>query len=204
MSVKHNTSVVLFYVRGCVEYQALQLALEAAKQGIVLLEHDNGTLPLSKTKIKNLAVIRPNANATAVVISNYAGIPCHYSSPLQGLQNYISSVNARSCSDVKCSNQNLFAAVIKVATSADAVVLVANCARMLAHFRSRLLRAVQVSASSGAFTAAHKRGRSETSAASLICGSFQSRILQRHGAILIFSSQVRRLISITDAQVIKE
>ncbi|CAJ2678136.1 unnamed protein product [Trifolium pratense] len=102
-----------------------QLALEAAKQGIVLLENNKGTLPLSKTEIKNLAVIGPNANATTVMISNYAGIPCRYSSPLQGLQKYISSVTyARGCSDVKCGNQNLFAAAVKAAASADAVVLV--------------------------------------------------------------------------------
>jgi xylan 1,4-beta-xylosidase len=102
-----------------------QLALEAAKQGIVLLENNKGALPLSKTKIKTLAVIGPNANATTVMISNYAGIPCRYSSPLQGLQKYISSVTyAHGCSDVKCSNQNLFAAAVKAAASADTVVLV--------------------------------------------------------------------------------
>lgn len=36
-----------------------QLALEAARQGMVLLKND-GTLPLSATKIKNLAVVGPN------------------------------------------------------------------------------------------------------------------------------------------------
>ncbi|XP_020221972.1 probable beta-D-xylosidase 5 [Cajanus cajan] len=101
-----------------------QLALDAAKQGIVLLEN-NGALPLSQTNIKKLAVIGPNANATTVMISNYAGIPCRYTSPLQGLQKYVSSVNyAPGCSNVKCGNQSLIAAAVKAAASADAVVLV--------------------------------------------------------------------------------
>lgn len=101
-----------------------QLALEAAREGIVLLDN-NGVLPLSKTKIKKLAVIGPNANATTVMISNYAGIPCRYTSPLQALQKYISSVTyARGCSDVKCGSQSLFAEATKAAASADAVVLV--------------------------------------------------------------------------------
>lgn len=101
-----------------------QLAEDAAKQGIVLLEN-SGALPLSKTKIQKLAVIGPNANATTVMISNYAGIPCRYASPLQGLKKYISSVSyAPGCSNVKCGNQNLIAAATKVAATADAVVVV--------------------------------------------------------------------------------
>ncbi|KAL1296133.1 hypothetical protein HN51_056881 [Arachis hypogaea] len=101
-----------------------QLALDAAKQGIVLLEN-SGSLPLSKTKIKKLAVIGPNANATTVMISNYAGIPCRYTSPLQGLEKYISSVSyAPGCSNVKCSTQSLFGAATKAASGADAVVVV--------------------------------------------------------------------------------
>ncbi|KAG4984389.1 hypothetical protein JHK87_029138 [Glycine soja] len=103
-----------------------QLALDAAKQGIVLLENNNnGTFALSQTNIKKMAVIGPNANATTVMISNYAGIPCRYTSPLQGLQKYTSSVNyAPGCSNVKCGNQSLIASAVKAAASADAVVLV--------------------------------------------------------------------------------
>ncbi|XVE49324.1 hypothetical protein DITRI_Ditri01bG0073600 [Diplodiscus trichospermus] len=100
------------------------LALDAAKQGIVLLDN-NGALPLSKTITKNLAVIGPNANATTVMISNYAGIPCRYTSPLQGLQKYVSMVTYEAgCSDVKCSNQTLIQPAVQAAAKADAVVVV--------------------------------------------------------------------------------
>ncbi|ESQ47931.1 hypothetical protein EUTSA_v10022061mg [Eutrema salsugineum] len=101
------------------------LALEAAKQGIVLLEN-RGDLPLSKTAVKKLAVIGPNANATKVMISNYAGVPCKYTSPLQGMQKYVPKgvVYQPGCKDVKCGDQTLIAAAIKAASEADVTVLV--------------------------------------------------------------------------------
>ncbi|KAK9183904.1 hypothetical protein WN943_024249 [Citrus x changshan-huyou] len=51
------------------------LALDAAKQGIVSLDN-KGALPLSSNNTKNLAVIGSNANATNVMISNYASKTC--------------------------------------------------------------------------------------------------------------------------------
>ena len=50
-----------------------ELAREAARQGIVLLKNSAGSLPLSSTAIKNLAVIGPNANVTKTMIGNYEG-----------------------------------------------------------------------------------------------------------------------------------
>ncbi|KAJ0011446.1 hypothetical protein Pint_33822 [Pistacia integerrima] len=107
----------------CTEDHQL-LALDAAKQGIVLLDN-NGALPLSSNTTKNLAIIGPNANATMVMISNYAGKPCGYTSPLQGLQKYVSSVTYEpGCSSVKCSDASLIERAAKAAATADAVVVV--------------------------------------------------------------------------------
>lgn len=50
-----------------------ELAVEAARQGIVLLKNAGGSLPLSTTAIKSLAVIGPNANVTKTMIGNYEG-----------------------------------------------------------------------------------------------------------------------------------
>ncbi|KAF5743981.1 Glycosyl hydrolase family protein [Tripterygium wilfordii] len=101
-----------------------ELALDAARQGIVLLDN-NGALPLSKNGTKNLAVIGPNANVTRTMISNYAGIPCRYTTPLQGLQKYVASVTYEAgCGSVKCSDETLIGAAAKAATVADAVVVV--------------------------------------------------------------------------------
>ncbi|KAL7002903.1 putative beta-D-xylosidase 5 [Sarracenia purpurea var. burkii] len=101
------------------------LAVEAAKQGIVLLDNGGALLPLSTNTTKNLAVIGPNGNATQVMISNYAGVPCHYTSPLQGLQKYVQTVTYETgCEDVGCGSNDRIAAAVKVAATADAVVVV--------------------------------------------------------------------------------
>ena len=50
-----------------------ELARETARQGIVLLKNSPGSLPFDPKTIKSLAVIGPNANATKVMIGNYAG-----------------------------------------------------------------------------------------------------------------------------------
>ncbi|KAE8692705.1 Beta-D-xylosidase 4 [Hibiscus syriacus] len=48
-----------------------ELALEAVRQGIMLLKNRAGSLPLFPTAIKTLAVIGPNANVTKTMIGNY-------------------------------------------------------------------------------------------------------------------------------------
>ena len=50
-----------------------ELALEAARQGIVLIKNTDA-LPLAANNIKSLAVIGPNADATETMIGNYAGM----------------------------------------------------------------------------------------------------------------------------------
>lgn len=51
------------------------LALEAARQGIVLLKNhgDGPTLPLSRIRHRTVAVIGPNSDVTVTMIGNYAG-----------------------------------------------------------------------------------------------------------------------------------
>lgn len=50
-----------------------ELALEAARQGIVLLKNHRHLLPLSTNNHRTIAVIGPNSNATVTMIGNYAG-----------------------------------------------------------------------------------------------------------------------------------
>lgn len=51
----------------------IELAAEAAREGIVLLKNDHNTLPLNSAKVKTVAVVGPHANATSAMIGNYAG-----------------------------------------------------------------------------------------------------------------------------------
>ncbi|KAL7594284.1 hypothetical protein Lser_V15G30097 [Lactuca serriola] len=100
-----------------------ELAREAARQGIVLLKNTPGSLPLMSTSIKSLAVIGPNANATETMIGNYAGVPCQYTTPLQGLSESVKTIYEPGCVNVTCLIVRI-AEAKKVAAEADAVVLV--------------------------------------------------------------------------------
>lgn len=104
--------------------QNQELSVEAARQGIVLLEND-GTLPISPNSTKSLLVVGPNANATQVMVSNYAGIPCKYTSPLQGMAEYFpQTAYEKGCVDVGCGNGSQIEQAAKAAANADLVVIV--------------------------------------------------------------------------------
>lgn len=51
-----------------------ELALEAARQGIVLLKNDKGFLPLKKNEIGHLALIGPAINDTSILGGDYTGL----------------------------------------------------------------------------------------------------------------------------------
>eukprot|EP00250_Pteridium_aquilinum_P015742 c22737_g1_i1 orf=367-2805(-) len=101
-----------------------QLALEAARQGLVLLKNEARTLPLFAGHINKLAVIGPNANAsTDALLGNYAGPPCATVTPIQGLQKYVDVVYEPGCIDVACVSDSLVQAATEIALLADAVIL---------------------------------------------------------------------------------
>lgn len=50
-----------------------ELALQAARQGIVLLQNKGNALPLSPTRHRTVGVIGPNSDVTVTMIGNYAG-----------------------------------------------------------------------------------------------------------------------------------
>jgi len=66
-----------------------ELALEAARQSIVLLKNQNSILPLSKD-LRSIAVIGPNADAPDVLKANYSGTPPFTVTPLEGIRQAVS------------------------------------------------------------------------------------------------------------------
>ncbi|ERM94189.1 hypothetical protein AMTRI_Chr04g251510 [Amborella trichopoda] len=101
------------------------LALQAAREGIVLLKNSPKVLPLSKNAIKSFAVIGPNANNPQTLLGNYAGPPCNILSPLQALQRYVKHTQfAHGCDLVACTSEALIDEAVNVARAADHVVLV--------------------------------------------------------------------------------
>ncbi|KAJ4727786.1 Beta-D-xylosidase [Melia azedarach] len=101
-----------------------ELALEAARQGIVLLKNHGPSLPLSHIHHRTVAVIGPNSDVTVTMIGNYAGIACGYTTPLQGIGKYARTIHQQGCKDVACADDTLFSAAIDASRQADATVLV--------------------------------------------------------------------------------
>ncbi len=62
-----------------------ELALDAAHRSAVLLKND-GLLPIDKTKIKNIAVIGPNAYSTKALCGNYNGDSDEWVTNLEGIR----------------------------------------------------------------------------------------------------------------------
>ncbi|PON61597.1 Glycoside hydrolase [Parasponia andersonii] len=107
------------------EHQAL--ALEAARNGIVLLKNSAKLLPLPKSsKVAiSLAVIGPNADSPKTLLGNYFGPPCKSVTPLQGLRSYVkkNTLYHPGCNAVNCTSVDIEKAV-GVAKRANYVVLV--------------------------------------------------------------------------------
>lgn len=101
------------------------LALEAARNGIVLLKNSPTILPLTKTKTSSIAVIGPNANTTQTLLGNYEGVACKNITVLQALQSYVKNTYYHpGCVDsVNCTSIAIDEAV-GIAKTVDYVIMV--------------------------------------------------------------------------------
>ncbi|XWS65760.1 hypothetical protein CRYUN_Cryun05aG0141100 [Craigia yunnanensis] len=102
----------------------IELAAEAAREGIVLLKNIESSLPWKPDESKTLAVIGPLANATRDMIGNYEGTPCRYVSPLQGFSAFGKVIHEEGCEGIKCPTDKLIFPATQVAKRADATILV--------------------------------------------------------------------------------
>ena len=117
------------------------LALEAARESIVLLKNENNLLPLDRTKLKTLAVIGPNA--ATVHLGGYSDNPGRGVSVLQGVKDKagagINVVYAEGCKITReggnwfgdtaqpsdeAEDRKLIAAAVETAKLADVALLV--------------------------------------------------------------------------------
>jgi len=67
-----------------------ELALQIARESIVLLKNEDDLLPLSK-EIDSIAVIGPNADDLQILLGNYHGTPVTAVTPLEGIRRKVSS-----------------------------------------------------------------------------------------------------------------
>lgn len=100
-----------------------QLALDAARQGIVLLKNNNNTLPLAASNVHTVAVVGPNGNATTVMQGNYQGVAPYLISPTAGISKYATATYTKGC-DINSKDTSGIPAAVSAAAHADAVVVV--------------------------------------------------------------------------------
>ncbi|KAI6694996.1 hypothetical protein NL676_022706 [Syzygium grande] len=103
------------------------LALEAARQGIVLLKNEINFLPLREDVVSSLAVIGPHASNISNMLGTYTGIPCRPKSLLEELQKYVQmAFHAAGCQNIPCNASDKFPEAILAAKKADYVIVVAG------------------------------------------------------------------------------
>ncbi|CAA2989404.1 probable beta-D-xylosidase 2 [Olea europaea subsp. europaea] len=116
----------------------LELALEAARLGIVLIINHGPSLPLSPRRQHIVAVIGPNSDVIVTMIGNYAGVACVYTTPLQGIGRYTRTIHQQGRANVACANEALFGGAVDTAHQVDATVLVMGLDQSIeAEFRDR-------------------------------------------------------------------
>ena len=117
-----------------------ELALQAARESMVLLKNDNATLPFNTQTINKLAVIGPNANRT--ILGGYSHTPKNEVSPLAGIKDIAQGLTITYAEGVRLtdegnwfsedvatklaspeSNRERIKEAVAAAAGADAVVL---------------------------------------------------------------------------------
>ncbi|BBE16158.1 beta-glucosidase [Aquipluma nitroreducens] len=106
----------------------IDLALQAAREGIVLLKNNKSILPLKKN-MGSIAVIGPNADAPMNQLGDYIPqvIPQHIVTPLEGIRNKVSPgtkiTYVKGC-DIMGDKLNEIDKAVKAAKSADIAIVV--------------------------------------------------------------------------------
>ncbi len=109
-----------------------ELALEAARQGIVLLKNADEALPLDADCTGlSVAVIGPHANAGEAMQGDYFGVPPFLISPFEGIRRYApGAVLAVGCGLNESRNEDL-ATAVEAAQEADVTILVLGMDRSI-------------------------------------------------------------------------
>ncbi len=111
----------------------LAAAREATRESLVLLKNADTLLPLSKKKLKTIAVIGPNADARDVLLGNYHGTPSRQVTLLQGIQNEVGTdcrvLYAKGCelntyrTEEWAEDNDRYSEAVNIASRADVAIL---------------------------------------------------------------------------------
>jgi beta-glucosidase len=111
-----------------------ELALEVARQSLVLLKNQDNLLPLNASDVSSIAVIGPNADETLVLSGNYAGTPAEPVSVLAGIKALVPPETdvtyARGC-EIVDDSQAGFEEAIQAAERSQVAVMVMGLSQQL-------------------------------------------------------------------------
>jgi beta-glucosidase len=111
-----------------------ELALEVARQSLVLLKNQDQWLPLDRNQLQSIAVIGPNADETLVLCGNYTGTPAEPVSMLAGIRAMVSPETkvsyARGC-DLIGYDQDGFDEAVRAAQQSEVAVVVLGLSQLL-------------------------------------------------------------------------
>jgi beta-glucosidase len=110
-----------------------ELALEVARQSLVLLKNADATLPLAD--VGRIAVIGPNADDPEVMLGNYNGTPSRSTTPLAGIRAAATARGievdyAQGC-DLLEPDRSGFDEALALARQADVVIAVLGISQMV-------------------------------------------------------------------------
>jgi beta-glucosidase len=109
------------------------LALQAARESIILLKNQNHCLPL-RPDLQAIAVIGPNADDATVLLGNYHGTPSRSVTPREGIQARVSPATAvlyaLGC-DLLDENTAGFAEAVALAGRAEVVIFVGGISQQV-------------------------------------------------------------------------
>ena len=103
---------------------AQKLALEAAEQGIVLLNYNTSYLPWSRTAVRNIAVLGNNADNENAQQGNYYGHAPYVITPRDALSKMANVSYLQVLSNAQDTSTQYFAQACAMAKSADTTLLV--------------------------------------------------------------------------------
>ncbi len=109
------------------------LALEAARQSLVLLKNEGCLLPLPAS-LHRIAVIGPNADDPSLLLGNYNGTPSHVVTPFYGILARAGAgvfVETTPGCGLLDKNPKAFARALELAEAADVVIFVAGLSQQL-------------------------------------------------------------------------
>ncbi|CAL4957020.1 unnamed protein product [Urochloa decumbens] len=135
----YMTLMRLGFFDGAPEFEALgagdvcsgdhvELAADAARQGMVLLKNDARRLPLDPRKINSVSLVGllQHINATDVMLGDYRGKPCRAVTPYNAISKMVNATHVHACDSGACDTAEGIGRAAGTARIVDATIVIAG------------------------------------------------------------------------------